>query len=99
MRTNIDLLIEKSKSDRIPMAVSDESLVERGALFSHGPSTRLIGLQAASLVDKVLKGTKPSEIVVETPNRFFLTVNLATAKTIGLKVPRAILERADRLIE
>jgi putative ABC transport system substrate-binding protein len=99
MRTNIDLLIEKAKSDRIPMAVLDELLVERGALFSYGPSARLIGLQAASLVDKVLKGTKPSEIVVETPNRFFLTINLATAKRIGLKVPRAILDRADRLIE
>lgn len=98
-RTNIDLFIKKAKSDKIPLAVHEESVVEQGALFSYGPNPRAVGVQAAALADKVLKGTKPSNLVVETPNSLFLTINLATAKEIGLHTPRAILERADRLIK
>ena len=64
------------------------------------PTAPALGL--SGFTGEIFQGkveTKPSEIVVETPNRFFLTINLATAKRIGLKIPRAILERADRLIE
>ncbi len=99
MRANVDLLIRKAKSEKIPLEVSDESHVDLGALFSYGPNTRLVGLQAATLVDKVLKGTKPSDTVVEIPEKLFLSINLNTAKEIGLKIPHGILERADRLIE
>jgi putative ABC transport system substrate-binding protein len=99
VRANIDLLIKKAKGDRIPFAVSEDSLVKQGALISYGPDMQQVGLQAAALVDRVLKGTKPSDIVVETPGKLFLTVNLTTAKEIGLMIPRGILERADRLIE
>ncbi len=99
VRTNIDLLINKAKSVKIPLAVSEDSLVKEGALFSYGPNTRQVGIQAAPFVDRVLKGTKPSDIVVETPDKLFVAVNLTTAKEIGLTIPRSILERADRLIE
>ncbi len=99
VRANMDLLIKKAKSERIPFAVQDEVLVEGGALFSYGPHMRQVGMQAAALVNKVLKGAKPSEIVVETPDRLFLTINLVTAKEIGLNIPRGLLGRADRLIE
>lgn len=99
VKTNIDLLINKANKDKIPLAVSEVSLVEEGALFSYGSDLRQAGLQAAAMVEKVLKGTKPGEIVVETPNRFFLAINLATAKEIGVKISRGIMERADRLIE
>jgi putative ABC transport system substrate-binding protein len=99
LASNINLIVKKAKAERIPLVVNEDALVERGALISYGPDPRLIGLQAASLVDRVLKGTKPSEIVVETPNRLFLTINVTTANEIGLKIPRGILERADRLIE
>ena len=99
LRSTIDLFVKKAKAERVPLVVHEDSLVEQGALISYGPEPRLTGLQAAALVDKVLRGSKPSEIVVETPNRLFLTINLTTAKEIGLKIPRGILERADRLIE
>ena len=99
VRANIDLLVKKAKRERIPLAVHEDSLVEIGGLISYGSDPRLAGLQAAVLVDKVLKGTRPGEILVETPDRFFLAINLRTAKEIGLHIPSAILERADRVVE
>ncbi len=99
VRANIDLLFEKAKTERIPLSVNEESLVELGAVVSYGPNPRLVGIQTAALVDRVLRRAKPGEIVIETPNRFFLAVNLTAAKQIGLKIPRGILERADRVVE
>jgi putative ABC transport system substrate-binding protein len=99
VRTHIDLLVKKSKADRIPLAVHEEPLVERGALFSYGLNPRLVGQQAAGLVHKVLKGSKPGEIMIESPERILLTVNTATAKEIGLKIPLRIIDRADRLVD
>lgn len=97
--THIGLLIKKSKDDRIPLIVHEDSMVEKGALASYGAEFRLMGTQSATLVAKILKGTKPADIPIETPRRLLLAINLSTAKTIGLKIPRAVSERADRLLE
>jgi putative ABC transport system substrate-binding protein len=67
--TNLDLLIHKAKEDRIPLAVSETSMVERGALVSYGAEFRLLGIQAAKLVAKLLKGAKPSEVPIQTPEQ------------------------------
>ena len=99
VRTNLDLVAERARRERIPLAVHEEALLDRGALFSYGPNLRLVGLQAANLVDKILKGIRPGEILVETPDRFFLTINQITAKQIGVNISRGMLERADRLIQ
>jgi putative tryptophan/tyrosine transport system substrate-binding protein len=50
-------------------------------------------------VAKILKGVKPAEIPIQTPERLALAINLSTAKTIGLDIPRSILERTDRFVE
>jgi len=99
VRANIDLLVKKAWADKIPLAIHEDSLLDRGALVSYGPNPRLIGLQAAALVDKVLKGIRPGEIPIETPDRFLLGINLKVAKEVGLRIPGRILERADRLVE
>jgi putative tryptophan/tyrosine transport system substrate-binding protein len=97
--THLDLLIDKAKEDRLPLTVTDYSLVERGALVSYGTDFRLLGIQAAKLVAKIMKGAKPSEIPVQTPERLMLAINLTTAKAIGLEIPRSVLERTDRFVE
>lgn len=98
LRVNLDLLVHRARSDRIPFAVHDEGLLAKGALISYGANSRLIGIQAANLVQKILKGARPGDITVETPDSFFFAINETAAKQIGMRIPREILERADRLV-
>jgi putative tryptophan/tyrosine transport system substrate-binding protein len=56
-------------------------------------------MQAAKLVAKIMKGAKPSEMPIQTPEQILLTLNLTTAKAIGFDIPRNILERTDRFVE
>jgi len=72
---------------------------ETGGLVFYGPSLPDLFRRAAELVDKVLRGTKPSEIPVEQPTKFELVINLRTAKALGLTVPPTLLARADEVIE
>ena len=73
--------------------------VERGGLASYSANTYELGKQAARLVEKILKGTKPADVPVEQPTKFELAINLKTAKTLGLTIPPSILVRADRVID
>lgn len=97
--THIDLLIRKAKEDGIPLSVTEQPLVEQGALIAYGADIRLLGVQAAKLMAKILKGAKPSEMPVQTPEQLPLAINLTTAKAIDLDIPRSILERTDRFVE
>ena len=64
-----------------------------------GPICGCSGRKAAKLVDKILKGAKPSEMPIQTPEQLALGINLSTAKAIGLDIPAGILERAERVVE
>ena len=97
--THHELLIHKAKENKIPFCASEVSMVARGALMSYGIDLRGLGRQAAKLAVKIMKGAKPSEMPIQMPEQLVLTVNLATAKTIGLDIPHSILERAERLME
>ena len=96
---NIQGLIAKANKERLPLIVYEESWVQAGALASYGTDYRLLGAQAAKLVVKVLKGTKPADIPIETPDPLVMTINRSAAKAIGLKIPDKILERADRIFD
>jgi len=96
---HIELLIRKSKEDKIPLMVNEGAMVEKGALCAYGADFRLTGAQAARLVAKILKGEKPSDIPTETPEKLWFVLNTTTAKNIGLKIPRNVLDRIDRIVE
>ena len=67
--------------------------------MSHGPDVLDLAQGAASYVDRILRGAKPSELPVQYPSKFELVVNLKTAKAIGVTIPEAFLLRADEVIE
>lgn len=84
---------------RMASIATSRVFAENGALLSYGQYYGEFARRAATYVDKILKGAKPNELPVEQPMIFELVVNLATAKRLGLKIPRELMLRADRVIE
>ena len=70
-----------------------------GAVLAYTPDLNELGARTAYFVDRILKGTKPSDLPIEQPTKYVLSVNLKTAKALGLNVPRSLLVRADRVTE
>jgi putative ABC transport system substrate-binding protein len=84
---------------RLPAMHSNRGYVAAGGLLGYGPDIPDNYRRAATYVDRLLGGTKVSELPVQFPTKFELAVNLKTAKAIGLTVPEALLLRADEVIE
>ena len=83
----------------LPAVYPDQIFIIGGGLISYGPD-RLEGYRrAAAYVDRILKGEKPSDMPVQAPTKYDLTINLKTANALGLAVPPAMLARADKVIE
>jgi putative tryptophan/tyrosine transport system substrate-binding protein len=84
---------------RLPTISVFRQYVEAGGLMSYGPNFADMFRRAADLVDKILRGAKAAEIPVEQATKFDLTVNLTTAKVLGLTIPESFLLRADEVIQ
>jgi putative tryptophan/tyrosine transport system substrate-binding protein len=84
---------------RMPAIHAFRYAFSSGGLASYGPNTIDGFRRAATYVDRILKGTKPSELPVQAPNKYELVINLKVAKTLGLEVPPALLATADEVIE
>lgn len=72
---------------------------ESGGLISYGPEYPALARRGAHYIDQILKGAKPAELPIEQPTKFLLTINLKTAKSLGIEVPPSLLARADEVIE
>jgi putative ABC transport system substrate-binding protein len=83
----------------LPVIASWREFAESGALLSYGPSRIFEAKRLAGYVQKVLNGSKPADLPIEQPVKFELVINIATAKTLGLTVPPAMIARADEVIE
>ena len=84
---------------RLPTIHVVREFAEAGGLMSYGANFADLFRRTADFVDKILRGTKPSEIPVEQPTRFELIINMKTAKALGLDIPTTVLARADEVIE
>jgi ABC-type uncharacterized transport system substrate-binding protein len=84
---------------KLPAAGFTPPFAAAGCLMSYGQDFSDVSRRAASFVDKTLKGAKPADIPVEVLDRFHLTINLKTAKALGLTIPPSLLQRTDQVIE
>jgi putative ABC transport system substrate-binding protein len=93
------LIIDTAKAKKLPTMFQEQSLVAKGALASYGQSYYEIGRLSAKYVQKVLSGTHPSDLRIETFDEVELVINLKTAKEMGLTIPPNVLARANKVIK
>jgi putative tryptophan/tyrosine transport system substrate-binding protein len=96
---NRKLIVALADRHRLPAVFAFRIVVIDGGLMSYGIDIPDQYRQAAGYVDRILKGAKPAELPVQLPTKFVLSVNLKTAKALGLDVPSLLQQRADDLIE
>jgi putative ABC transport system substrate-binding protein len=92
-------IIAAANNNRLPAIYPYRYYAADGGLVSYGPDTVDQYRRAASYIDRILKGENPASLPVQGPTKYQLTINLKTARTLGLTVPQSILLRADEVIE
>ena len=93
------LIIAAGAKYRVPAVYPYAYFVADGGLMSYGPDTIEPYVRAAGYIDRIFKGEKPADLPVQGPTKYQLSINLKTAKALGLTVPTSLLARADQVIE
>src|SRR6266850_5583757 len=91
-------VIDFALTHRIPAMYEFGSLVRDGGLMSYGADLDENLRRAATYVDRIFKGASPSTLPVQRPSRYYLTINLKTARALGLTIPQSLLLRADQIV-
>jgi putative tryptophan/tyrosine transport system substrate-binding protein len=99
MTANRDTVIETTKRLKLPAIYPFRFYATSGGLFSYGIDGDEQFRNAASYVDRILRGEKPAGLPVQAPTKFELVINLKTAKALNLPIPTSLLARADEVIE
>ena len=97
--TRRELIIASAARRSLPAVYPFRFFCESGGLVSYGIDHMEQVREAASYVDRILRGAKPGELPVQLPTKFELIINLKTAKALGLTIPPSLLQRADQVIE
>jgi putative tryptophan/tyrosine transport system substrate-binding protein len=94
-----ELIINLAAKYKLPAIYPFRFFVEGGGLLAYGPDVVDQYRRAAVYVDRILKGAKPGELPVEQSTKLALSVNLRTARSLGVTVPEMLLASADEVIE
>ena len=92
-------IVEAAAKDRIPTIYTNREYVEAGGLMAYSIDLADVYRRLADLTANILKGANPGDIPFYQPTKFELSINLKTAKTLGLEMPAMLLGRADQVIE
>ena len=92
-------IANQALANRLPALAGNPALASAGVLLSYGPNVIDQYRRSAVQVDKILKGAKAGDLPFEQPSKFDLTVNLKTAKSLGISFPKQLLQRADNVIQ
>jgi ABC-type uncharacterized transport system substrate-binding protein len=99
-RSHRGRIIALAAQHRLPAIYADRSFTTDGGLISYGGGSPDVGYrQVASYVDRILRGEKPADLPVQTPTKFELSINLKTAKALGITIPETLLATADEVIQ
>jgi putative ABC transport system substrate-binding protein len=97
--SHLKQIIELAARYRLPAIYAVGDYAHEGGLMAYGSGGTDLYRRAASYVDQILKGANPANLPVQAETKFWLAINLTTAKALGLTVPASLLDRADELIE
>jgi putative ABC transport system substrate-binding protein len=98
-RLNRQRVYEFAAEQRLPTTYERANYVREGGLSAYSPDLDEIYDRATYLIDRIFKGAKPADLPFEQPTRFHLSINLKTAKALGITVPASVIARADEVIE
>lgn len=92
-------IVEFCMKAKLPGVFPEREFAEAGGLMTYGPDLTANFRRVGAYVDRIVKGARPGDLPIEQPTKWELVVNLRTARALGIKVPGAVLVRADELIE